>query len=166
MSFMFLILATVTLTGAAGAMSLRRPVHCALSLVLSLAGLAGLFLRLGAQFVGFAQVLVYVGAVAILIVFAILLTNNAEIIGCSSTVSSGWLAGLGIAVAVFACLAVAMARSSALNRSESPTPTIAVRDLGVRLMEQYILPLEVLGLLLTAAMIGAVVIAMHERRSK
>jgi NADH-quinone oxidoreductase subunit J len=129
-------------------------------------GLAGLFLRLGAQFVGFAQVLVYVGAVAILVVFAILLTNNAEIIGRSSTVSSGWLAGLGIAVAVFVCLAAAMARSGLLNRLESPAPTAAVRDLGTRLMEQYILPLEVLGLLLTAAMIGAVVIALHERRSK
>ncbi len=166
MSLVFFILAAVTLAGAAGAMSLRRPVHCALSLVLSLVGLAGLFLRLGAQFVGFAQVLVYVGAVAILVVFAILLTNNAEIIGRSSTVSSGWLAGLGIAVAVFVSLAAAMARSSALNRPASPPPTASVRDLGTRLMGEYILPLEVLGLLLTATMIGAVVIALHERRAK
>ena len=166
MSLVFFILAAVTLAGAAGAMSLRRPVHCALSLVLALVGLAGLFLRLGAQFVGFAQVLVYVGAVAILVVFAILLTNNAEIIGRASGLSSGWLAGLGIAAAVFTCLAGTLARSGVLQQNGPPVPTATVRDLGIRLMEQYILPLEVLGLLLTAAMIGAVVIALHERRTK
>ena len=166
MSLVFLILAAVTLFGAAGAMFLRRPVHCALSLAVALAGLAGLFLRLGAQFVGFAQILVYVGAVAVLVVFAILLTDNAEITGRASTMSSGWLAGLGIAAAVFVSLAGALARSGVLRRPESPPPTATVRDLGTRLMEQYILPLEVLGLLLTAAMIGAVVIALHERRVK
>jgi NADH-quinone oxidoreductase subunit J len=147
-------------------MSLRRPVRCALSLVVALTGLAGLFLRLGAQFVGFAQVLVYVGAVAILVVFAILLTNNAEIIGRASSVSAGSLAGLGIAAAVFACLAGALAHSGVPQRNAPPAPTATVRDLGARLMEQYILPLEVLGLLLTAAMIGAVVIALHERRTR
>lgn len=166
MSLVFFIMAAVTLAGAAGAMSLRRPVHCALSLVLALVGLAGLFLRLGAQFVGFAQVLVYVGAVAILVVFAILLTNNAEIIGRISTVSSGWIAGLGIAAAVFAGLAGALAGSGVLNRAEPSAPTATVRDLGARLMVPYILPLEVLGLLLTAAMIGAVVIALQERKTK
>ena len=76
MSLPFIIIAVVTLFAAAAAMSLRNLVHCALSLVVALAGLAALYLALDAQFVGFAQILVYVGAVAILIVFAVLLTRS------------------------------------------------------------------------------------------
>ena len=78
MSPTFIAIAVIMLFAAAAAMSLRNLVHCALSLVVALAGLAALYLNLGAQFVGFAQILVYVGAVAILIVFAILLTRSGE----------------------------------------------------------------------------------------
>src|ERR1051325_2376008 len=74
----FYILALFTVVSAFCAMSLRNLVHCALCLALSFLGVAGLFLHLNAGFIAFAQILVYVGAVAILIVFAILLTRNAE----------------------------------------------------------------------------------------
>ncbi len=78
MTVSFLILAMITLAGGVAAMTLRRLVHCALALAVSFAGLAGLYLNLGAEFAGLAQLLVYVGAIAILIVFAILLTRSAE----------------------------------------------------------------------------------------
>src|SRR5580693_711780 len=74
MTASFLILAMMTLAGGVAAMTLRRLVHCALALTVAFAGLAGLYLNLGAEFAGLAQLLVYVGAIAILIVFAILLT--------------------------------------------------------------------------------------------
>src|SRR5881397_1651634 len=74
----FIIAAVLTLAGAVAAMSLRNLVHCALCLIVTFAGLAALFLQLNAQFVGFAQILVYIGAVAILILFAILLTRSSE----------------------------------------------------------------------------------------
>ena len=166
MSVVFLIIAVIMLSGAVGAMALRQPVHCALSLVLALAGVAMLFLRLGAEFVGLAQVLVYIGAVSILVVFAILLTRNAEVIGRVSTVSPRWLAGLGIAAAVFGCLAGTIGMSSVIARSEPSAPQSTVKALGALLMDQYVVPLEVIGLLLTAAMIGAVVIAMSESKPK
>ena len=75
----FIILGLLTLAGAIAAMSLRNLVHCALALTVAFAGLAALYLQLDAQFVGFAQILVYVGAVAILIVFAVLLTRGTEL---------------------------------------------------------------------------------------
>src|SRR5687768_5916724 len=78
MPTMFYIIALVTVASAIGAVSLRNLVHCALCLALSFIGMAAFFLQLNAPFVAFAQVLVYVGAVAILVVFAILLTRNAE----------------------------------------------------------------------------------------
>jgi NADH-quinone oxidoreductase subunit J len=66
----FSIIAILTIAAAVAAMSLRNLVHCSLALTVAFAGLAAAFLQLDAQFVGFAQILVYVGAVAILIVFA------------------------------------------------------------------------------------------------
>ena len=77
MNWAFALIAFVTLVSATAAVSLRNLVHCALSLTITFAGLAALYLHLNAQFVGFVQILVYIGAVAILIVFAILLTRPA-----------------------------------------------------------------------------------------
>ncbi len=78
MTLLFAILAGLTVGAAVAAMTLRNLVHSALSLTVSLVGLALLYLNLGAEFVGFVQILVYVGAVAILIVFAVLLTRSGE----------------------------------------------------------------------------------------
>jgi NADH:ubiquinone oxidoreductase subunit 6 (subunit J) len=161
----FAIFATLIVVSAIAAMSLRNLVHCALALTVTLAGLAALYLQLDAQFVGFAQVLVYVGAVAILIVFAILLTRGGEPPN-RPIFSPRWAVGAAIAVIVFGVLAGMVLSSRALTRDIPPAPSVSVRQIGDRLMTQFILPLEVIGLLLTAALIGAVIIAMHEREEK
>src|SRR6266702_3052995 len=98
-----IILGLLTLAGAVAAMSLRNLVHCALALTVAFAGLAALYLQLDAQFVGFAQILVYIGAVAILIVFAILLTRGSEP-PQQPILSPSWLGGLAVALAVFGVL--------------------------------------------------------------
>src|SRR5664279_5771828 len=103
MTLSFAIIASVTVAAAVAAMGLRNIVHCALALTVTLAGLAAFYLQLGAQFVGFAQILVYVGAVAILIVFAILLTRSGEP-PRPSGLSVNVIAGVGLAVMVFALL--------------------------------------------------------------
>src|SRR5689334_17377407 len=104
MSTPFLLIAAFTLASAIAAMSLRNLVHCALFAALTFGGLAGVFLELNAQFVGLAQILVYVGAVAILIVFAILLTRGSEPTA-QRFVSKSWWVGLGIAGLVCGSLA-------------------------------------------------------------
>ncbi|MBI2949700.1 MAG: NADH-quinone oxidoreductase subunit J [Verrucomicrobia bacterium] len=157
----FCILALVTAASAIAAVSLRRLVHCALCLVVTFVGLAALYLQLNAQFVGFAQILVYVGAVAILIVFAILLTRGSDS-PPQSIFSSSWVVGVGVAVLAFGALAFSVWTSSVIYRPAPPAPQPTVRELGEQLMTQYVLPLEVIGLLLTAALIGAVIIAMRE----
>src|ERR1051326_3842896 len=93
MTISFIILAVLTLASAVAAMTLRNLVHCALALVGAFAGLAALYLQLDAQFVGFAQILVYVGAVAILIVFAILLTGGTEPAKQPIFSSTWWVGG-------------------------------------------------------------------------
>src|SRR6266478_3196573 len=129
MTVSFAILAIVTIASAVAAMTLRNLVHCALALVGAFAGLAAFYLQLSAQFVGFAQILVYVGAVAILIVFAILLTRSGESTG-QPVFSSSWIIGAGIAVVVFSLLA-GMVGSSRISANQAPTaPEISVRQIG------------------------------------
>ncbi|HZR21238.1 MAG TPA: NADH-quinone oxidoreductase subunit J [Verrucomicrobiae bacterium] len=161
MTAVFIILSLVTVASAIAAMTLRNLVHCALSLAVTFAGLAALYLQLNAQFVGFAQILVYVGAVAILIVFAILLTRGSEP-PAEAIFSSKWFVGVAVASVVFAVIAAAVLSSRALPSESASMPSASVRQLGDELMTRYILPLEVLGLLLTAALIGAVILALRE----
>jgi NADH-quinone oxidoreductase subunit J len=166
MSVTFAIIAIVTIAAAVAAMSLRQLVHCALALTVALAGLALAYLQLNAQFVGFAQVLVYVGAVAILIVFAILLTRGGGPPPTVSVFSASWLAGGAVVVGVLSVLIWALNHSSLKNRDVPPAPDVSVQQIGEALMNKYVLPLQVIGLLLTAALIGAVIIAMREEKGK
>jgi NADH-quinone oxidoreductase subunit J len=163
MSVVFYLLAVVTVAGALAAVLLKNTVHCALALTVAFAGLALLFLNLDAQFAGFAQILVYIGAVAILVVFAILLTRGSET-PKDGVYSRGPLAGLVIAAGVFAALAWAVLQSvGGLPNEKGPAPVVTVLQIGQALMGRYVLPLEIVALLLTAALIGAVIVAMHEK---
>ena len=156
------ILAALTVAGGLAAVMLRNTVHCALAVAVAFAGIALLFLQLNAQFAGFAQILVYVGAVAILVVFAILLTRSSET-PATGVFSKTWLAGLMIAAAVFAVLAWAVRQSHAALPQQQAEPQISVAQIGNALMGPYVLPLEIVAVLLTASMIGAVIVAMHEK---
>ena len=165
MSFVFYVLAALTIAGGLAAVLLKNTVHCALSLTVAFAGLALLYLELDAQFAGFAQILVYIGAVAILVVFAILLTKGSET-PKDGVYSKNWFVGLVIAAGVFAVLGWAVIQSAAVLTHESgPAPTVTVLQIGNALMGRYVLPLEIVALLLTAALIGAVIVAMHEKES-
>ena len=168
MQVSFLIIAGLTVASAIAAVSLRRLVHCLLCLTLTFAGLAGLFLQLGAEFVGFAQILVYIGAVSILIAFAIVLTRNSGPPTAHPAANRSGLSGIVVAGLVLGCLAACILTSPASRMppvsSEALGQAAQVQNLGMVLMTRYVLPLEVLGLLLTAAMIGAVVLALNEKK--
>ena len=166
MNIVFVILALFTLASATAAMSLRNLIHCALCLALTFVGIAALFLQLNAQFVGLAQILVYVGAVAILIVFAILLTRSSETNPTVRVFSQTWWLGLGVAIITLAALLTAVMASPLVNLAPRQPPSLTVQSIGEKLMTKYILPLEVVGLLLTVALIGAVIIAMREKGAK
>ena len=78
--------------------------------------------------------------------------------------SRTWLAGLVVAAAVFAVLGWAVLQTACLDfRMKVPTPAVTVMQIGNALMGRYVLPLEIVALLLTAALIGAVIVAMHEK---
>jgi NADH-quinone oxidoreductase subunit J len=159
----FFILSVLTIVGAAAALTLRNLVHCVLALMLAFLGLAGLYLHLDAQFLGFAQILVYVGAVAILIVFAILLTRGVAS-PSEPIVSPSWATSSVVSVVVFGVLAWTIRSSVATRHSIPLQPEVSVKEIGNALMSRFALPLEVVGLLLTAALVGAVTIAMQDKR--
>src|SRR5438477_7738281 len=126
----FVILGVITVAGAIAALSLRNLVHCALSLTVAFAGLAALYLQLDAQFLGFAQILVYIGAVAILIVFAILLTRGSE--PPQQPILAGrWLMGVAVAALTFGSLIVTVLNSAVISSLNGPKPGVAA-DISVK----------------------------------
>ena len=167
MTIVFLILAALTIAGTAAAMGLRNPIHCILALTVGLVGLATLYLQLGAQFVGFTQVLVYVGAVAILAVFATMMTQGGkmDVEHRPLPKMSALLAGGSVAGAVFGVLAWAIL-AAPTGQTSSAQPVASVAEIGQALMHKFVLPLEIMALLLTAALIGAVILAMPQERDK
>lgn len=157
----FLITAAAILAGAAGAMAARNVVHCALCAVVSFAGLAAAFLQLRAEFVGFAQLLVYVGAVAILIVVALLLTRNLEATHEALSFRP-WTLGLAIALLVSGAVVSAILGSGLTLGAPASAPAPTVKEIGNLLMTRYVVALEVVGVLLTVALIGAALVALRE----
>jgi NADH-quinone oxidoreductase subunit J len=162
MSPVFWILAALTVLGALAAVMLKNTVHCALAVTVAFAGLALLYLQLDAQFAGFAQILIYIGAVAILVVFAILLTRGSET-PKEGIFSRSWFVGMTIAAGVFAVLGWAVIQSVHVLPHQAETPSATVNQIGNALLGRYVLPLEIVALLLTAALVGAVIVAMHEK---
>jgi NADH-quinone oxidoreductase subunit J len=163
MTIIFAILALMTIAGMTAAMSLRHLIHCVLALTVGFVGLAMLYLQLNAQFVGFTQILVYVGGVAILAVFAIMTTQSREPVSRPGS-TPYWVTGTIVAAGVFGVLAWAIGRSGMGGRVLPPPAEVPARQIGFALMQGYVLPLEIMGLLLTAALIGAVVVATNGKQ--
>jgi NADH-quinone oxidoreductase subunit J len=160
----FIVLAAFTVGSGLAAISLRNLVHCALCFATCLLGIAGIFLWLGAQFIGFAQVLVYVGAISILVVFAILLTRGAGNENGQRFFGSP-LVSAAIAIlfggVVLACIGSSNFAAATAPHYSAPAPVLAI---GQKLMTTHVLALEIIALVLTAALLGAVTLAMNERK--
>jgi NADH-quinone oxidoreductase subunit J len=158
-SVAFLVIAIITLSGALAAATLRKLIHAALCLVIAFVGLAASFFLLGAEFVGLVQVFVYVGAVAVLIVFTILLTRR-EVNG---TRGINW-SGAIVALAVFGGLLWTILKTKSLAIAAPQIEPLTVKRIGEVLMTDFVWPLQCVGLVLTAALIGALVLVMEEKR--
>ena len=156
---LFIVMAVLTLAGALAAALLPRLIHAALCLVSAFFGIAGLYFILGAEFVGLVQIFVYVGAVAVLIVFTILLTRR----GAGQERDFNWM-GSVVALAVFAALVWAILRTPSLAIAAPPMEPLTVKRIGEILMTNYVWPLQCVGLVLTAALLGALVLVMEEKR--
>ena len=164
----FIVFALFSLGGALGVVTTRNLVHATLYLILSLFGAAGFFVLLSAPFMAVVQVLVYIGAIAILIVFAVMLTRSMTRL--RDLYNRQWIVSGVVAGVLFILLMAGVILPVwGLNGAQAAKPVsdivLNTVDLGKALVDQnqYVLPFEVASLLLTAAMIGAIVIARDDR---
>jgi NADH-quinone oxidoreductase subunit J len=155
----FIVIAILTLAPALAAASLPKLIHAALSFALAFVGIAAFFFLLGAEFVGLVQVFVYIGAVAVLIVFTILLTRR----DAATPDKFNW-GGVVIAIAVFSGLIWAIFLTPGLSIVPPQIEALTVKRIGEMLMTDYVWPLQCVGLVLTAALIGALILVMEEKR--
>jgi NADH-quinone oxidoreductase subunit J len=156
----FGILALVMGVSALRVVTTKNLVHAALYLVLVLAGVAGIFILLAAEFLAIVQILVYIGAIVVLFLFGIMLTRAP--IGKTSELDNdqrwlGAVVGLGLLGLLGAVLYDGFGRTKI-----TPTAVARTGDVGLAIFQTYVIPFEVISVLLLAALVGAVVIARRD----
>ncbi len=166
MQIIFLLTAVVTLVSALRVVTTPNMIHAALWLVTTLVGVAVLYVLLSASFLAVAQVVIYVGAIAILMMFVIMLTRR-EMRDRGPQTGKQWPWAAVLAVLLFGGL-VWMVQSVGLAAAPvGEVPQTAIADLGKALVSPngFVIPFEVASVLLLAALIGAVYVAWTRRHS-
>ena len=152
---LFYLAGALTLGGAVGVVGTRNIVHAALFLLASLMGVAGIYLLVFAEFLALVQVLIYGGAIVIVVLFALMLTRLQEFRG--SMENPQWPVAVVAAVVLFGVISVAITRTVLPAGLERHGPD--VQEIGQSLFTQWAIPFEVASVLLLVALIGAIVIA-------
>lgn len=156
----FYLLALGMILSALMVVTLKNIFHCAIFLILTLFCVAGIYILLHAEFLAAVQVLIYVGAVSVLMIFAIMLTSQLTSRKIQQTNEQVTVAGL-ISIVFLISSMYAMLKTN-WNIGEVVLPENNILTLGKLLMTEFVLPFEVVSILLLAALIGAVVLARKE----
>jgi len=163
-TFALILIAVLMLGSAAAAMVLRNLIHSALLLVLSWAGVAAFYLWAGAEFVAFAQVLVYIGAISMVVLFAVLLTRQNQVDQVLIEPASRIRAATALTVG--ACMAAVLSAAILSSQFRPPSvqaPSATVKQIGLELMQRHGAALLIVGVILTVALLGATIIAATDR---
>ncbi|MBI5210895.1 MAG: NADH-quinone oxidoreductase subunit J [Elusimicrobia bacterium] len=155
----FYSMAALTLGSAILVVTMRNTVHCALLLGLSLLGVAGVFATLGADFLFASQLLIYVGGIAVLMIFAVMLLGRTADLHLRQ-VNEAWMAAL-LVVAITLAGLVRLVKLVAGVTAPSPAAP-ATRPLGLLMMGDFAVPFELVSLVLLAALLGAVFFSRKE----
>ena len=162
----FILSAALIIASALMVVTTRNLIHAALWLISTLFGVAVLFALLDASFLAVVQVVVYIGAIAIMFIFAVMLTRK-ELRDKGPQVNASWPLAALLALATFAGLAVTLFKWTGINAQASAIPagTDTIMELGKALTTPnlYVLPFEVASVLLLAALIGSVYVAMNKK---
>jgi NADH-quinone oxidoreductase subunit J len=156
----FFVLAAVAVAGAVSLILQRHPIHSALSLIVVMVALAGLYLLQGAEFVAAVQIIVYAGAIMVLFVFVIMLLNAGEEERTNFSKLAAY-AGVPMAVAVAGLIAAAIAHSS-LPPAQATTTLTSTKSLSMLLFQDFVYPFELTSFLILVAILGAIVLAQRE----
>ncbi len=163
-TFAFYLLGGVIVMSALGVITARNPVHCVLLLILAFFNTAGLFILLGAEFLAMILIIVYVGAVAVLFLFVVMMLDIDQ-----ASVRRGFLNYLPVGMTIggillFELIAILTALIASGGESTFVEPhRVQAFDLGVLLYTRYVHFFQLAGLILLVAMIGAIVLTMRHR---
>jgi NADH-quinone oxidoreductase subunit J len=150
----FWALAGLTLVAASGVMLSRNLLHAVLFLIVAFIGVAGFFVLLSADFIAMAQIIIYVGAISVLVLFAVLLTPRA---GRNNGETRVAIMAVPLAVALAAVFIFVITDTAWSTVASSPELT--GRELGNALLTTWALPFEIASVLLTAALVGSIMLA-------
>ncbi len=165
LQIIFLLFAAVILGSALMVVTTRNMIHAALWLIAALFGVAAVYALLNAGFLAVVQVVVYIGAIAILFIFAVMLTRR-EMRDKGPQLNKNWWMAALIGVVTFGGLFGLLSNWAGFSKTaaEIPAGLDAVEQLGIALVspDAYVLPFEVASILLLAALIGAVYVAFNK----
>jgi len=157
----FFVLAAVAVFGAISLIVQKHPIHSALSLILVMVALAGLYLLMGAEFVAAVQIIVYGGAIMVLFIFVIMLLNAGEEERTNFS-KLAMYAGVPLAVAMTGLIAAAIVGSNAAMPARAPETLTSTRQLSTLLFQEFVYPFELTSFLILVAILGAIVLAQRE----
>src|SRR5947207_11083953 len=159
----FFALAALAVIGAVNLILQKHPIHSALSLIVVMVALAGLYLLMGAEFVAAVQIIVYGGAIMVLFVFVIMLLNA----GVEEHTSLSKMAGppgLLLVLALAGFIAATVARSGASVQAATQTGALSsTKGISEMVFKDFVYPFELTSLLILVAILGAVVLAQREK---
>ncbi len=157
----FYIFAVITILSALVVVTTRNIVHSAFFLLFTFFGVAGIYILLGADFIAIAQIMVYVGGILILILFGVMLTN--KITGVEIRTGTVQMLPAAIGVGLFMGAVVSIMIWTNWKSEPGTIPTTTTKDIGLLLINDYVLIFELLGILLLVALIGAASIARRDK---
>jgi len=160
----FFVLAGLAILGAASLVLQKHPIHSALSLIVVMVCLAGLYLLMGAEFVAAVQIIVYGGAIMVLFIFVIMLLNAGEEEHTDFSKLAKF-AGLPLAFALTASLAALVFKPDAsIHAQAQPFIPKATEQISTMLFKEFVYPFELTSFLILVAIMGALVLAQREKK--
>lgn len=157
-TIVFFISAIIAVASAWGVVTSKNIVHSAMFLALSFTGVAVLYILLNAEFLAAAQILVYTGAICIMVVFAVMLTLRGDVAE-SNPVTKKWGWGALVGALVFATIGLVILTNEEWRILPTTAITGGTAELSSLLLQWYMIPFEAAAILLTIALIGAVILA-------
>ena len=158
--FVFWFVAALTIMSAAFVVLNNQLIYSAVALLFTLFGIAGLYVFLWADFIAGIQILVYVGGILVLVIFGIMLTNKIRSVRISHKSIQQGVGGV-VTFWFFIFLFIALSKAPwAVSSAVEPSGT--VREIGILLLTDFLLPFEIISVLLLGALIGAAVLSRGE----
>jgi NADH-quinone oxidoreductase subunit J len=160
----FFLFAVITIGAAIGVVTVPNVVHSALFLILSLLGVAAFYILLASEFLALVQILIYGGAVATIILFGLMLTRGRDLLPIAGSGAQAPLAALvcGILALVFV---VGIANTD-WPRDVGEVTAVSIQSISEALFRQWLLPFEIVGVILLVALVGAIVISRQDEQDE